>query len=85
VVIKGIREGRILVGDPSTGARTIPKRRFETMWKNRVLFVIHNKQDRANFNNVADWRVAPLAPMVAGVNRDGLANITIPRFGQGDF
>jgi predicted double-glycine peptidase len=89
VVIKGIHDGRVLVGDPSVGTHTIPQRQFEKLWKNNLLFVIHNKQNRAGFNNKADWRFAPLAPMVAGVNagvnRDGLLNITVPRLGPGDF
>lgn len=85
VVIKGLRDGRILIGDPSNGTRAIARSSFESIWVNKLLFVIHNKQEMAKFNDAADWRVAPRAPLAAGINHDGLANVTLPKFGPGDF
>lgn len=85
VVIKGLRDGRILIGDPSNGTRAISRSSFESIWVNKLLFVIHNKQELAKFNDTADWRVAPRAPLAAGINHDGLANVTLPKFGPGDF
>ncbi len=85
VVIKGLRDGRILIGDPSNGTRAISRNTFESIWINKLLFVIHNKQERVKFNDAADWRVAPRAPLTAGFNRDGLANVTLPKFGPSDF
>ena len=77
--------GRILIGDPSSGTRAIARNSFESIWVNKLLFVIHNKQDLAKFNDTADWRVAPRAPLAEGINHDGLANVTLPKFGPGDF
>jgi len=85
VVIKGMRNGRLLLGDPSTGTRAMSRRTFESIWVNKLLFVIHNRQDSALFNSVEDWRVAPQAPLGLGVNRDGLQNVTMPKFGPGEF
>lgn len=85
VVIKGLRDGRILIGDPSNGTRAIARSSFESIWVNKLLFVIHNKQELAKFNDTADWRVAPRAPLAEGINHDGLANVTLPKFGPGDF
>ncbi len=85
VVIKGIREGRVLIGDPAFGTRAVSRDAFEAMWDNEVLFVVHNRQELARFNQKPDWSVAPRAPLGAAVNRDGLWNITIPRMGPGDF
>ena len=85
VVVKGLRDGRVLVGDPSSGVRLIARERFEAVWKNRVLFVIHNRQDLASFNTAIDWQGAPLAPMSEGVVRATLQAITIPRMGPGEF
>lgn len=85
VVIKGLRDGRILIGDPSNGTRAISRKNFESIWVNKLLFVIHNKQELAKFNDNADWRVAPRAPLAGGINHDGLANVTLPKFGPGDF
>ena len=32
VVVKGLLDGRVLVGDPALGTRSIPRERFEKMW-----------------------------------------------------
>jgi predicted double-glycine peptidase len=85
VVIKGIRDGRILIGDPSSGTRAMPRSLFESMWVSKLLFVIHNRQKSANFNQALDWRAAPRAPLANAVNRDGLERLSIPKFEAGDF
>lgn len=85
VVIKGLRGDRVLIGDPANGTRTVPRPAFEASWQSRLLFVIHNRLESARFNLAADWRVAPQAPLTAGVNRDGLAGVTMPALGPGDF
>ncbi|MDB5771556.1 MAG: peptidase [Burkholderia sp.] len=85
VVIKGIRDGRVLVGDPSSGTRAIPRDRFESLWVGKLLFVIHNHQKLAKFNQELDWRAAPRSPMANGVVRDGLDHLSIPKLGPGDF
>ncbi len=85
VVIKGMRGGRVLIGDPSTGTRAIERSRFEAMWVNQLLFVIHNRQAQARFNQAADWNVAPPAPLADGVRRDGLDMVTLPKMGSSDF
>lgn len=85
VVVKGMRDGRILIGDPSSGTRAISRANFEAVWVNKLLFVIHNKQAQAKFNDEADWLVAPKAPLTAGVSLDSLTNVTLSKFGPGDY
>jgi predicted double-glycine peptidase len=85
VVVKGLRDGRILIGDPSNGTRAMSVENFESVWLNKLLFVIHNKQELARFNTDADWQAAPKAPLSAGLNNDGLGNLTLGKFGPGDF
>lgn len=85
VVIKGMRDGRILIGDPSSGTRVASQESFESMWINRLLFVIHNKQAQVRFNDETDWRAAPRAPLVAGINLEGLGPLTLTQFRPGDF
>ncbi|MFC3458528.1 MULTISPECIES: C39 family peptidase [Massilia] len=85
VVVKGAEDGRILLGDPSRGTRAIPRARFEQMWANRILFVIHEGPKQAAFNLAADWRNAPRAPLGEGVNRAIDTTYTLPKFGPGDF
>ena len=85
VVVKGLRDGRVLFGDPAGGTRALPLSSFHAVWTNEVLFVITNRQETAAFNRPADWRVTPRAPLSEGINRDGLSGIVIPKFGPGDF
>lgn len=85
VVIKGLRDGRVLIGDPSSGTRAVSREYFESAWVNKLLFVVHNKQELARFNLAADWQVAPRAPLATGLNLEGLGGVTLPKFGPGDF
>jgi len=85
VVVKGLRGGRVLIGDPANGTRAVPRTAFEASWQSALLFVVHNRMESARFNLAADWRAAPQAPLSAGVNRDGLSGVTMPKHGPGDF
>jgi len=85
VVIKGMRDGRVLVGDPARGTRSIPRAQFDAAWKNQLVFVIHNRRALARFNSSDDWRAAPMAPINSAIDRTGLGNITLPKRGPGDI
>jgi predicted double-glycine peptidase len=85
VVVKGVRGNRVLVGDPAMGTRALSREHFERIWDSNLLFVIHNRTDRARFNQYADWRVAPSGPYWMGVNRDSLFFTVMPKHGVGDF
>ncbi|MET0255707.1 MAG: C39 family peptidase [Luteibacter sp.] len=85
VVVKGYKNGRVLVGDPARGTRSMSRRRFDAMWNNHIVFVIHNERDRAIFNSPRDWAVAPAAPITEGIERNGLAPIVLPKRGPGDI
>lgn len=84
VVIKGAEDGRILMGDPSTGTRVVSIERFHEIWRNKLLFVIHGYKGQVAFNNPDDWRAAPRARLGEGINQDQLS-ATLPKFGPGDF
>ena len=85
VVVKGLKGDRVLVGDPARGTRSLPRDVFDRLWDNRVLFVVHNRRELAQFNRPADWRTAPFAPLETGIQRQGLQNVVMPRRGPGDF
>jgi len=85
VVVKGYKKGRVLIGDPARGTRAMSKRRFDALWTNRLVFVIHNERDRAIFNSPRDWAVAPAAPISEGIERNGLGPIVMPKRGPGDI
>ena len=84
VIIKGAEDGRILIGDPSTGNRVVSMERFQEIWRNKILFVIHSHKDQVAFNTPEDWRGAPRAPLGTGMHQDQLS-ATLPKCGPGDF
>lgn len=84
VVVKGAEDGRILIGDPSTGNRVVSMERFQEIWRNKILFVIHSHKDQVAFNTPEDWRGAPRAPLGTGMHQDQLS-ASLPKFGPGDF
>jgi hypothetical protein len=85
VVIKGAADGRILLGDPSRGTRAIPREQFESIWIGKLLFVIHGTAHAPGFNQPADWRAAPRAPLAEGARRAMDDHLGLPKFGPGDF
>jgi predicted double-glycine peptidase len=85
VVIKGAEDGRILLGDPSSGTRAVTREHFESIWPTRLLFVIHEAPTRPEFNLTADWRAAPRAPLGDAVSRTGIEVMGLPKFGPTDF
>ena len=85
VVVKGIEHARILVGDPSSGARAMSRAAFEQIWASKLLFVIYGFKGAAAFNQAAEWRAAPAAPVAEAIRRDAIGAITLPKLGPGDF
>jgi predicted double-glycine peptidase len=85
VVIKGAAQGRILVGDPASGTRTLTRAAFETIWTSKLMFVIHGAAATPAFNRLADWRAAPMAPLTTGIHRDDVSGVTMPKLGPGDY
>jgi uncharacterized protein len=89
VVIKGVQDGRVLIGDPAGGARAMSQAAFEAIWVNGVLFVIteqpKQRQVAVAFNTASDWQASPSAPLGRLIGSDGLSNVVIPRLGPADF
>jgi hypothetical protein len=85
VVVKGLRDGRVLIGDPSIGARALSRETFESVWVNRLLFVVHNRQSQARFNAESEWQHAPRAPLATGLQSDALAVQALGKLGATDF
>jgi uncharacterized protein len=46
VVVKGIYAGHVILGDPGFGNMTMRVDRFQTLWKNGIVFVVHPPDDR---------------------------------------
>jgi hypothetical protein len=87
VVVKGMEDGQVLLGDPAKGLRRLPREEFEAMW-NGLVFVIRNRMQvaREHFNQDQEWSVLAKAPTEEGVrSRFGLSRFTRSLPARGDF
>lgn len=86
VVIKGIKNGEVLVGDPALGLKSFPKAEFESMWKG-VIFVIRDQIEPARqaFNLGDEWSVQRKAPFGTALSRRGLATFSTVLPGLNEF
>lgn len=64
VVVRGVRDERVLVSDPSLGLRSIPEYRFNEEW-NGIFFLVLTDANKAqaDFNSGRVWAAAPPAPI----------------------
>ena len=62
VVVKGVENGQVLVGDPSLGIHLVPAHKFQAMW-NQIIFVINQKPEvgKASFGKDSDWALVARA------------------------
>src|SRR5262249_39097672 len=65
VVVKGVQNGRVLVGDPTFGLQTYSRTHFEAMWNGIVLAVRGTPEgvSGAVFNEANEWRPWSVAPL----------------------
>jgi uncharacterized protein len=85
VVVKGVRDGRVLLGDPALGSRIISRADFEVGWPSKIAFVVTNKTNLALFNSKTDWNFRLGIPLGVAISREGLAAITLLRTAGRDF
>lgn len=79
VVVKGIRPGLVLVGDPYKGTKVFTRGEYEGI-SDGILFVIRNERETAqrHFNQDREWGVTrPGAPSYQLVERAGAAAFTL--------
>ena len=79
VVMKGVQNGKVLLGDPALGSRIITRENFEKIWVSHIFFVVHNNRELAQFNVPSHWYVRPAAFLSDAISRDSLAAITLLR------
>ena len=64
VVVKGIDDRRVLVGDPAFGTNVLDRELFEQIWSGTALAIRDRPQEaRKEFNKAEDWSVRPPAPI----------------------
>ncbi|AOY00589.1 hypothetical protein BJP62_09145 [Jeongeupia sp. USM3] len=86
VVVKGISDQWVLVGDPAVGIKSYTRPAFEKMW-GQVAFLIltHKSTGQKGFNSSADWGGVTKAPVASGVFAPNLANFSVNLPGPNDF
>jgi len=86
VVVKGISQREVLLGDPAAGLKRMTRANFEPMW-NGILFLIRNKKDvaQSNFNRSGEWSVQAKAPLGLALSNSDLARVTFLLPGSNDF
>ncbi len=86
VVVKGVRDDEVLVGDPAFGMKTYTKSNFEKMW-NGILFVVTEDPKLAlgTFNEATDWRVRHKVPFGTALTLHNLASVSLMAPGANDF
>lgn len=86
VVVKGISEREVLLGDPAAGLKRMARADFEPMW-NGILFLIRNKKDvaQSTFNRSGEWSTHGKAPLGMALANSDLARVTFLLPGNNDF
>lgn len=77
VVVKGIRNDRVILGDPAVGTRILDRAQFEGLRVGGIFFVIRSHLNVARFNLPADWETRLVAPIELSVIRDSLSTFTL--------
>lgn len=86
VVIKGMDQSHLLIGDPSKGTRYIPREDFLPMW-NGIVFVIRSHKNIAvrHFNDGAELAMAAKAPLEARIEHEDIASFLLSLPGRHQF
>jgi uncharacterized protein len=82
VVLKGVRNNKVLLGDPAIGARVMERAEFERLWMNHIFFVIHSHRKAARFNVAGQWQVAPRPALGDALSHESLMGITLFRLNR---
>jgi predicted double-glycine peptidase len=63
VVIKGVRDGQVLVGDPALGLKKYSFAEFEKMWNGIAFMIREVPATQVAFNREDEWRPYAQAPL----------------------
>jgi predicted double-glycine peptidase len=79
VVIKGVQQHEVLVGDPALGIKAVPRTEFQKMWTNGILFIIKNSSatGQQHFNMAGEWQTLARAPIGWALTEESLASVTL--------
>ena len=77
VVVKGLRDGTVLVGDPMLGLGQYSRKDFAKVWNGVFLGIVSGPDDvRPKFNLASDWGPWASAPLEQGGIRVAVGDLT---------
>lgn len=87
VVVKGIENGEVVVGDPAAGVKIYQLPELERIMASDIVFLVRNHKDvgQDGFNGERDWNVRAPAPFGNAMNRDSLGTFTTMPRGPNEF
>ena len=86
VVIKGMNQKNVILGDPSRGTLMIPIKDFEQVYKGTVLLVKNRvEQGRGSFITADNYNIYNTSPTSEAVVRDSLSTFSITLPGSNDY
>lgn len=86
VVIKGMNEKNVILGDPSRGTLLIPIEDFKQVYKGTVLLVKNRvEQGRGSFITADNYNIYNPSPVSEAVVRDSLSTFSITLPGSNDY
>lgn len=79
VVVKGVRDDRVLVGDPAFGIRDYPRRVFDAIRSNDIFFIIRDELElaRQSLNSPRSWAAITRAPLGQAIPPESLSTLTL--------
>ncbi|GAB3105431.1 C39 family peptidase [Aestuariicella hydrocarbonica] len=86
VVIKGVRDDSVLVGDPATGSRVFDRQTFLNSW-NGLVFLVRNhvEQGRLAYDMDASWAAHAHANYASLIDSKNLSQLTLTLPRSNDF
>jgi hypothetical protein len=76
VVLKGVRDGKVLVGDPMLGLGQYSLRDFAKVWNGVLLAVVDGGSRGPGFNLASDWGPWATAPLEEGALHVSVGQLT---------
>jgi predicted double-glycine peptidase len=77
VVIKGVLDGQVLLGDPALGLRKMSVKDFASSWNGIVLAIVHTPDNEIpEFNLAKEWDPWSTAPVKQEVDRRPVGDLT---------
>jgi predicted double-glycine peptidase len=76
VVVKGVYEGEVLVGDPALGLRKMKLEEFTAAWNGIALAIVRTPDDgKPAFNLASEWDPWARAPLGESVDRRSIGDL----------